>query len=531
MRTIRMLLADDEPVILRGLRKLLPWHELGIEIVGEAYDGQELLDLMEACHPDLVISDISMPGCTGIDVIRHVHEAGLDIKVVFISAYQEFAYAQDAVKYGALDYLVKPVNKIQLEAVVRKAIRMAGERSARERDKEIAGLFEKQKRLDAIEEALQRLIDGDRSAAGSLRSKLTFEARARVSVAFGEMDGIGLEGENRWQDQERKLIDFAIVNVLSEAVAETGSAIYFRHGDRHGICILHDDDALPQAIATDLHQKINRYLKIGFTFGIGIAVDSLEEASVSARYAEEAIKLKYFEGLNRVISYEPTGADERAKLRAEEARRQLGRSLTQPGTNDAPTFGQLTDAVRSATHGNAAAAVSAVYDALAGLKQELADLGVPMAELDAEFSNLLADLNGFPTFETMAGYACARFEQLTDRAAGCLANKDSFQMAEIKAYIDSNYTENLTLESIAARIYMNPYYFSSFFKKHTGRNFKEYVTEIRMKNAHRLLLQTDLMVYEIADRVGYNNARHFSDMFKKRYGKLPLEYKQSLKNS
>ncbi|MNH35623.1 HTH-type transcriptional regulator YesS [compost metagenome] len=93
--------------------------------------------------------------------------------------------------------------------------------------------------------------------------------------------------------------------------------------------------------------------------------------------------------------------------------------------------------------------------------------------------------------------------------------------------MEEHYAENITLESMAALIYMNPYYFSSFFKKHTRKNFKQYLTEERMKHALRLLLESELMIYEIAERVGYNNARHFSDMFKKVYGKLPQEYRQS----
>lgn len=103
------------------------------------------------------------------------------------------------------------------------------------------------------------------------------------------------------------------------------------------------------------------------------------------------------------------------------------------------------------------------------------------------------------------------------------------QLLQVKAYVEEHYAENITLESMAAMLYMNPYYFSSFFKKHTGQNFKHYLTEVRMNHARRLLLQSSLMIYEIAEQVGYNNARHFSDMFKKKFGKLPQEYKQSWK--
>ncbi len=107
--------------------------------------------------------------------------------------------------------------------------------------------------------------------------------------------------------------------------------------------------------------------------------------------------------------------------------------------------------------------------------------------------------------------------------------KEAQQMKFVKEYIEQHYSENITLESIASIVFMNPYYFSSFFKKHTNENFKQYVTDIRMKQAVKLLLQTDLMVYEIAEQVGYNNARQFSDMFKKSYGKLPQEYKSQIR--
>ncbi|MOA31940.1 HTH-type transcriptional regulator YesS [compost metagenome] len=107
--------------------------------------------------------------------------------------------------------------------------------------------------------------------------------------------------------------------------------------------------------------------------------------------------------------------------------------------------------------------------------------------------------------------------------------KEMLQGAKVKKYIQEHYADNITLESLSDMFYMNPYYFSSFFKKHIGENFKTYLTNIRMEHAHSMLMLTDMMVYEIAERVGYNNARHFSNMFKKKYGKLPLEYKQAMK--
>ncbi|MNI17424.1 putative response regulatory protein [compost metagenome] len=169
-RSIRVLLADDEPVILRGLKKLISWDTLGLDIVGEAKDGIELKAMIDTCMPDLVISDISMPGFSGIDIIRDIHESGRPVKVVFISAYQEFSYARQAVQYGALDYIVKPVNTGQLEQVVGRAVAVIRQESEEERNKEMLKSYERKNHSITVEELLELLTDGNKGAASTLGS-------------------------------------------------------------------------------------------------------------------------------------------------------------------------------------------------------------------------------------------------------------------------------------------------------------------------------------------------------------------------
>ena len=100
---LRAILADDEAVILKGLRKLIDWEKMGIQIVGEARDGKEALELIERVKPDLAVSDIAMPELDGLDMLKRIGEMGLYTKVIFVSGYQEFSYAKRAVKYGAVD--------------------------------------------------------------------------------------------------------------------------------------------------------------------------------------------------------------------------------------------------------------------------------------------------------------------------------------------------------------------------------------------------------------------------------------------
>lgn len=111
---IRMILADDEPIITRGIQKLVDWNSLGILVAGEYADGREALDGIIKEKPDIALLDIFMPRMTGIEILREINMLGLPTKVIFISGFQDFQYAKDALRYGAVDYLLKPVVRDEL---------------------------------------------------------------------------------------------------------------------------------------------------------------------------------------------------------------------------------------------------------------------------------------------------------------------------------------------------------------------------------------------------------------------------------
>ncbi|MBW7455248.1 response regulator, partial [Paenibacillus sepulcri] len=159
---LNVLLADDEPYIIRGLAKLIDWESLGFTIIGEAYNGKELLSSIERSLPSLVIADISMPGMTGIDVLKEIQSRGLPTKVIFVSAYQEFSYAKDAVSYGAVDYLVKPVDRAKLEEVVMRTAALIRESTVQVTAQSRLQVFEQQQQQQRIGELFERLTDRER---------------------------------------------------------------------------------------------------------------------------------------------------------------------------------------------------------------------------------------------------------------------------------------------------------------------------------------------------------------------------------
>lgn len=525
--TIRVVLADDEPIIVKGLRKLVPWEALGMAIVAQAYDGLELRDAISAHKPDIVISDISMPHLTGIDILKELNDGKLPVKVIFISAYQEFSYARDAVAFGAVDYLVKPIDKHELERVLAKAASLLREEDEELKRKDRLQQMDRRRKSEEWQDGIGRLIEGALPPESLLYRKLDAELNwPLMTIAMLEAEPTD-QAAKHWPGQERRLIDFAIENVLNELAAGIGFIIP-RNG-RFILLIGHRDREAPRRLAQEMQEKIATYLKLQVSIGIGGSVERIADLAESGRQAERALETKYFDGWNRIIPYVPHEPEPIDGSKLYERQADVVQGLVSGRWDKtAGALDLLLDQLREAAYGNRNLAVTAVFGSVLPIIQEIAKKGVPLAEGPFEIHGLQTQLDRYETFDGLRNGIHRIIGELFARLGNRAGGKDSQLLARIRQYIDEHYAEDISLESVAAIAFMNPYYFSTFFKKQMDENFKAYVTKIRMKQAVRLLEQTDLMVYEIAERVGYQNARHFSDVFKKTYGKLPMAYKQQL---
>jgi len=528
MTPIKLLLADDEPIILRGLKKLLPWDELGFEIVGEAGDGRELRELIRDLSPQLVISDISMPEGNGIEVIQEMNGRGGQAKIVFISAFQEFGYAREAVQLGALDYLVKPISKSQLESVVRKAAALIREESEGRQKRERLHYYEAKDRAQTIEELTDRLLDGDLKALTSLVElhRLTTYGRCTVFVIEAEESF----GKNAWQEKERSLAFFALGNVIREAVEEQQgmNGMITQKEGRFAVLMQHDDvDSLADLIE-ELIGKIELYLKLHVSCGVGRTTNSPEHADLAYRSALKALDRTYFAGFGRVLLDEES-SEIPSKRRADSAELQarlVGAMVARRQGEIHPLAEELFGAIGIGPGIGKHAAISALYHSVLSVVGEWEERRGEAAS-DRSGELLLEKLTACPSYAEACTVAEEALNSRMNAACEDSSDRNRDMPSRIRAYVDEHYAEAITLEKMAADFYMNPYYFSSFFKKQMGQNFKTYVTDIRMSKASALLHNPDLMIYEIAERVGYNNVRHFSDTFKKKYGQVPQDYRQS----
>ncbi|MBE1440586.1 response regulator [Paenibacillus sp. OAS669] len=528
---ITVVLADDEPMIIKGLKKLLPWEELGIRIAGEAWTGQGLMELIEKVRPSLVITDISMPGGSGIDVIKEINQAGLRTKVIFISAYQEFSYAKDALALGAVDYLVKPVEKGTLLKSVQRAMAEVREESEEQQFKSKLAHYEHKDKKTQLEEVFDRLLDGDiRQEEAEEKLRILDAGYVYDHYTVMLLETVQPVGVSRWGEHEKRLLLFAIGNMAEELVRRNSMGILLRKGDLLCAVVNHKEDASMEALAEEIISNAVAYLKMNLSIGIGWRVSKLQEIKISYRAAAEALEQAYFAESVCAISRKAEEQESKVSERElGEARHDLLQALLAKDSERlSGKLENLLELVVQYSGGSREKAVMACYTTIIECGEGLEDVGITLEATGAELQGHLAVMQGFNRFGELAEYIREIVLGLLERLTRGGLGKEAQQLLIAKEFIESHYMENLTLEGVASKVYMNPYYFSSFFKKHTQMNFKQYVTEVRMMQAVKLLLNTDLMIYEIADKVGYNNARQFSDMFKKHYGKLPQEYKSRL---
>ena len=208
-----LLIVEDQAFFRKGLRKLIEEHAIGWTVIGEAENGQEAVGLIASRPPDLILTDIRMPGMDGIALAEHVHRNGLDIALIMLTGHEDFKYAQAALRYGAIDFLLKPCNEETLIGVLRKAY------------EHVQGKRQHRLRLQAVERANQESLlrahllrlPHDRAAAAQtvercLRRELLFVRVASYRPA-----------DRQYRQQDMELLQFALFNIIAELLEAGGS--------------------------------------------------------------------------------------------------------------------------------------------------------------------------------------------------------------------------------------------------------------------------------------------------------------------
>ena len=504
----RAIIVEDELLFRVAYQSIVDWGKFGFELVGIFENGQAALDAFDEIRPDFVLTDTKMPLCDGITMIREIKKRSPDTVCIILSAYGDLDYVKDSIRFGADDYLLKlDLTREKMASLLMNVTKKLKET----RKSEIESVpHDRQKGRDRF---LLSWIRGEYSEQETIQDYLKFygikfysDHLVCMSIHIDELDG----GICKTPSES---ISFAIKQTIWETLCSTGvwllidmrANMFYSIGCCDSINPIVFGEHMKKSVLFALKSVMN-LSKV--TVHIGIANSVTDVSSTFNRICTEDME---------------SNIDTMSKEIAAEAEKLVGYILSF-------SYSQSTESLRK---------LNQLFSIATGLPIEtmrnhcsciLMVLSAAMNKdplLEKHFYNLYpqlkADLRNcyFPReVSNWIDRLCAHMEkmEMTRAPAASLASRAA-------DYIQAHYSEDLSLDLIAAQIKVSSTYLSHIFSQEQGIGVQEYLTNQRIQHAKQLLTETDYKVYEIANMVGYSNAVYFNKVFKKQTGKTPKEYR------
>jgi len=516
----KVLLVDDEVFARQGLRQFIDWRAYGFDTVLEADNGEEALERIEKDRPELVVTDIRMPVLDGLDLIREVKERDLQEPLfIIVSGYSDFKYAQQAVRFGVQDFILKPIDKEELTGTLDRLV--------------------DQLRLTAARDMKSNETKFEELLAGRADAPLLLELAVAMGIVEGhelrycivEVNDLPYDAEDA--DSFRRHLE--IKETLARRIAEyAGHPAVLLHEQQRGVFGFVaagpriGDKAECDRFLWGLQRRLSAETAGAVTVYAGAAANRLDQVKESFRTANEARLRKYALPDGRTAAFEDAVAVPIRYVELEEAL--IHRLLEAVEEFDAARMeeavSRIFESFREQRFAPEAVGTSLARCAM-GIVRTVQQMGGDEREL-ALLPKLLQALKRPMTLARLREL----FNEFVAESAACIAERRKTfgkgGIHKIKQYIEAHYRENISLKTIAAKFYMNPVYLGQLFKKAHGMYFNEFLLQYRVQEAKKLLRQTELRVYEIADRVGFTNADYFVAQFEKVEGKTPTEYRTSI---
>ncbi|HIT68338.1 MAG TPA: response regulator [Candidatus Aphodomonas merdavium] len=515
------VLCDDNEIILEGLKAGIDWKSLGIDVIGTAADGQEARQLMERQLPDILITDIRMPLLDGLELTRWAKGRNEQMAVVIISGYDDFQYARQAVRLGVIDYVLKPIDMEEFLGILQKVVARCGQARQMHRYT-AAALLRAAAHAEMSDEALERECKRAQLDCGAWLCMVLIELGREHYAAYPEAVRYELE---------KKLLDFG------EAVQRKGGYVTDQSGARLGFFLVGRDrqevlSRRDEAISAARRFIRSDTLQAEVTLAVSDVFEGIRMAGQCAAQCETAMGYRFLTGLDSTIFYSDIADYSQLDLPAEENEEELDEQLTEAVKRaDEEEAGKVL--YRLAGYLRQKGGESYLYMMLrvsrlfARLESALFAMGEALSNV---FDDPLLELKHITTRGNLDG-AMAELEKTVMRLCQYLKSRQSRYskpVATAMTYIKDHYSQSeLSIEDVAAAIYLSTAHFSTLFKNETGVTFTDYLISIRMENAMRMLTGTDQKIYEISVACGYDSAAYFSSAFKKYTGMSPSEFKVS----
>ncbi|MDC7295432.1 helix-turn-helix domain-containing protein [Butyrivibrio sp. DSM 10294] len=526
----RVMIADDEGIVIDSMKFIIE-KEFGNQCEVEfAKTGRSGIELAERFRPDIAVIDIHMPGINGIDAIREMKQFCPGTIFIVMSAYDKFDYAKEAIKLGVMEYIMKPMDRYKVVKVLKKAMEQIDE----DREKRSNELMIKEK-LETIEPIIESGLIYDillqehfEEDVESYRSILGIKENYGYMLAI--VCGDAQEGNH-------------MTNAVGSSVKLSGKYKEIREGvkdffsckvgsvmaNKIAVLVPYERAKMEYGERTELIERardLTRYLrkKTDITFRIGVGgVKPLKELGESYRQALNALiattaSVAHVDDLTISCNYE------------DDYPIQLEKPLF-----DAVAKGDLNGMKVIADKYADWMCVRANDGDIMSMRLKVLEFSLYAEHLAYQNggqtykysgrTDYLPEIMGLSTTEELRDWF---MEKLTSACRNVINKREERSNDIIKTakqFIEDNYSKDISLDDVSRKVNISPYYFSKIFKDESGLNFIEYLTNLRIDNAKKLLSDTDMSIKEICLSCGYTDPNYFSRSFKKNVGITPTEYK------
>lgn len=533
---MKILVADDEQVMLDSIQRILD-QETDI-LLETARTGREAIEKVQTFHPDLVMMDIKMPGINGLEALSEIRRLDQNVVLVILSAYDNFNYAQEAIKNGVFEYLLKPINKNRIMELIRKVQHYIEERHF-SRLEELKIREKYQKSLPIIEnEFIHALIKGlDETGCMEYQELLGVQFQAGFFVAVSyltEVDSIDGNIELQYQTRSR-------IAALAEEIRHLFPCFVSMHKTNPLVIFIpvtnypnsnpQEMRELQEGYLLKIMQRLETYkLPVKFRVGIGSIYTHSSEYRKSYHEALQALDsytqsdLCYFRDMEFPPQYnwEPEFEGYMEEI-LEGVRFGHSKRVESLCQNLSSKFAVKSNLERDRLLCYLLELILSAYRV-----SKKAVKSKDFAEhFPLGYQELSKILDCSTDLEELFDEIKLRVLNLTDYVRKSLEFNIKASILKAKEIIDHNYHQNLTLEEIARSVSISPYYFCRLFREELGVSFTEYLTKVRLGKAVDLLAQ-GLSVKECCFALGYNDPNYFSRIFRKYYQVSPSEYRGEL---
>ena len=543
---LKIFLAEDEVVVRETIKRMIPWEELGFELVGEAADGEMALPLLLRQQPDLLITDIKMPFMDGLTLARLAKKEIPGLKVVILSGYDDFNYAKQAIGIGVEDYLLKPITK---NALIE---RLSEIRSRYEHEKTQKEYYEKfQREMQAYEKNSSR--DFFEALVGGSMDMMEVYKRAEklgldiVAEAYNVLIfTMNCDEDFSGQRDEYSSWEAESLELLENFFAGHSSAMLFRSNIfSYGVLLKGQRETIEEntrACVDEIRKILSRQDgRREWFLAVGQSVERLSQIQKSYHTASRAFSQRYLYDEN-ILYYDEMETMEHPGGQAEIEDNAYLQKVDVNALNPAILQKFLSNGLQEETE-------NFVKDYFYAIGQEpmeslvfrnyvilnvrfsvisfIKGLGCDTNEMEsADTEEVLAESG--KNMESAIAYAKKMISQAIEIRDQNSGNKNRSILKTAVDFIDSHYMdEEISLNTVANVANVSSNHFSALFSQNMGQTFIEYLTSLRMNKAKELLRCTGMRSSEIAGEIGYKDAHYFSYLFKKTQGMTPSDYRKA----